>query len=107
MQEVATGKYHGHSSGGLNGVPPTDEIRPSVLSIPRTDANITLFVAMPLVSHWHIATRRQVAIAVALRVTTDMGQRARNDVIDPERHFATLNCRTAKDSFDHLVGGGE
>ena len=23
MQEVATGKYHGHSFGGLNGVPPT------------------------------------------------------------------------------------
>jgi hypothetical protein len=25
MQEVATGKYHGHSFGGLNGVPSTDE----------------------------------------------------------------------------------
>jgi hypothetical protein len=23
---------------------------------------------------------------------------------DPERHFATTNCRTAKGSFDHLVG---
>jgi hypothetical protein len=30
MQEVATGKYHGHSFGGLNGVPPTDEIGRSV-----------------------------------------------------------------------------
>ena len=43
MQEVATGKYHGHSFGGLNGVPPTDEIGRSVLLVRRTDATITLF----------------------------------------------------------------
>ena len=40
MQEVATGKYHGHSFGGLNGVPPTDEIGRSVLLVRRTDATI-------------------------------------------------------------------
>ena len=28
-----------------------------------------------------------------------------DDAIDPERHFATVNCRTAKTSLDHLVGG--
>ena len=55
MQEVATGKYHGHSFGGLNGVSPTDEIGRSVLSVRRTDATITFFVAMPLVSYWHKA----------------------------------------------------
>ena len=54
MQEVATGKYHGHSFGGLNGVPPTDEIGRSVLSVRRTDANL-YFVAMLLVSYWHLA----------------------------------------------------
>jgi len=27
-------------------------------------------------------------------------------VRDPSRHFGTLNCRIAKGSFDHLVGGG-
>jgi hypothetical protein len=26
---------------------------------------------------------------------------------DPLRHFATVACRIAKGSFDHLVGGGE
>ncbi len=26
--------------------------------------------------------------------------------IDPSLPFAALNCRTAKGSFDHLVGGG-
>jgi hypothetical protein len=31
------------------------------------------------------------------------GQRAQNDAIDPSRHFATINCRIAKGSFDHLV----
>jgi hypothetical protein len=44
MQEVATGKYHGHSFGGLNGVPPTDEIGRSVLSVRRTDATITFIL---------------------------------------------------------------
>ena len=42
MQEVATGKYHGHSFGGLNEVPPTDEIGRSDLSVRRTDATITV-----------------------------------------------------------------
>jgi hypothetical protein len=41
MQEVAMGKYHGHSFGSLNGVPPTDEIGRSVFSVRRTDATIT------------------------------------------------------------------
>jgi hypothetical protein len=27
--------------------------------------------------------------------------------IDPQRHFAATNCRSAKGLFDHLVGGGE
>jgi hypothetical protein len=31
----------------------------------------------------------------------------RNDAIDPERHFATANCRIAKGSFDHLVADRE
>ena len=62
MQEVATGKYHGHSFGGLNGVPPTDEIGRSVLSVRRTDATITFFVAMPLVSYWHKADITTVLI---------------------------------------------
>jgi hypothetical protein len=31
------------------------------------------------------------------------GSRA-NDAIDPQRHFAPVNCRTAKGLFDHLVG---
>ena len=44
MQKVATGKYHGHSFGGLNGVPPTDEIGRSVLSVRRTDATITFIL---------------------------------------------------------------
>ncbi len=44
MQEVATGKYHGHSFGGLNGVSPTDEIGRSVLSVRRTDATITFIL---------------------------------------------------------------
>jgi len=44
MQEVATGKYHGHSFGGLNEVPPTDEIDRSVLSVRRTDATITFIL---------------------------------------------------------------
>ena len=44
MQEVATGRYHGHSSGGLNGVPPTDEIGRSVLSVRRTDATIAFIL---------------------------------------------------------------
>jgi hypothetical protein len=44
MQEVATGKYHGHSFGDLNGVPPTDEIGRSVLSVRRTDATITFIL---------------------------------------------------------------
>jgi hypothetical protein len=44
MQEVATGKYHVNSFGGLNGVPPTDEIGRSVLSVRRTDATITFIL---------------------------------------------------------------
>ena len=44
MQEVATGKYHGHSFGGLNGVSPTDEIGRSVLSVRRIDATITFIL---------------------------------------------------------------
>lgn len=63
MQEVATGKYHGHSSGGLSGVPPTDEIGPSVLSVPRTDATITLFccdaVGLQLAHFGHLAAMRR------------------------------------------------
>jgi hypothetical protein len=63
MQEVATGKYHGHSSGGLTGVPPTDEIGPSVLSVPRTDATITLFccdaVGLQLAHFGHQAAMRR------------------------------------------------
>jgi hypothetical protein len=27
--------------------------------------------------------------------------------IDPQRHFAIVNCRIAKGSLDHLVGDGE
>jgi hypothetical protein len=30
-----------------------------------------------------------------------------NDVVDPSRHFGTANCRIAKGSFNHLVGGGK
>ena len=26
---------------------------------------------------------------------------------DPQRRFATVSCRIAKGSFDHLVGGGD
>jgi hypothetical protein len=26
---------------------------------------------------------------------------------DPERHFASVNCRTAKGLFDHFVGAAE
>jgi hypothetical protein len=34
MQEVATGKYHGHSFGGLNGVPqPMRSADPSYRSV--------------------------------------------------------------------------
>jgi hypothetical protein len=29
------------------------------------------------------------------------------DVPDPERHFATVNYRIAKGSFDHIGGGEE
>ena len=29
------------------------------------------------------------------------------EAIDPTRHFATVNCRIAKGSLDHLVGNGE
>jgi hypothetical protein len=28
-------------------------------------------------------------------------------VNDPQRHFATVNCRIAKGLFNHLVGDGE
>jgi len=28
-------------------------------------------------------------------------------VIDPKRHFGTLNCGNAKGSFDHLIGAGK
>jgi len=35
-----------------------------------------------------------------------VGSRA-NDVHDPERYFATANCRIAKGLFDHLVGAGD
>ena len=48
MQEVATGKYHGHSFGGLNW--PIRLIGPSY----RCHYNL-YFVAMPLVSYWHKA----------------------------------------------------
>ena len=53
---------------------------------------------------WPVATARQVAIAVANEGRTDMGQSGQNDAVDPQRHFATVNCRIAKGSFDHLVG---
>jgi len=33
--------------------------------------------------------------------------RARDDAIDPKRHFATINFCTAKGSFDLLIGNGE
>jgi len=33
--------------------------------------------------------------------------RGRNDAFDPQQTFATVNYRTAKGSFDHLVGGDE
>jgi hypothetical protein len=56
MQEVATGKYHGHTFGGLNGVPPTDEIGRSVLSVRRTDATITFILLRCRWSPiWHTA----------------------------------------------------
>jgi hypothetical protein len=55
MQEVATGKYHGHSSGGLSGVPP----------VPRTDATITLFCRDALVSNWHISDIRPQCAGVS------------------------------------------
>ena len=58
MQEVATGKYHGHSFGGLNGVSPTDEIGRSVLSVRRTDATITFILLRPLVSYWQILLQK-------------------------------------------------
>ena len=29
-----------------------------------------------------------------------------NDAIDPKRHFANVNYRSAKGLFDHLVGAG-
>ena len=32
---------------------------------------------------------------------------ARNVKNDPSRHFAIINCRIAKGSLDHLVGGGQ
>ena len=51
MQEVATGKYHGHSFGGLNEVPPTDEIGRSDLSVRRTDATITVGLLLALSGH--------------------------------------------------------
>jgi hypothetical protein len=31
----------------------------------------------------------------------------RHDVIDPQRHFATINWCIAKGSFNHLVGDGQ
>ena len=34
----------------------------------------------------------------------EIPSRARNDAVDPERHFATAIYRIAKGSFDHLVG---
>ena len=50
---------------------------------------------------------QHVASTVAIGGRADIGQSARNDVIDPERHFDALNNRTAKRLFDHLVGGHE
>jgi len=32
---------------------------------------------------------------------------AESDVLDPSRHFGTVNCRTAKGLFDHAVGAAE
>jgi hypothetical protein len=49
----------------------------------------------------------RVAGLVVIGGRTDIGQNAENDVVDPKRHFATINYRIAKGLFDHLVGGGE
>jgi hypothetical protein len=38
---------------------------------------------------------------VVIERGTDIGKIGQNDVRDPERHFATVNCRIAKGSFDH------
>jgi hypothetical protein len=78
MQEVATGKYHGHSFGGLNGVPPTDEIGRSVLLVRRTDATITFIllrcrwspIGTKRTSNWHPAMSAfggKADIAVSMR----------------------------------------
>jgi hypothetical protein len=50
---------------------------------------------------------RLVAIPVAFGVIADIGQNAEIVAFDPERRFATVNCRIAKGLFDHLVGDGE
>jgi hypothetical protein len=39
-----------------------------------------------------------------LRVKQTPSGRGESVVLDPQRHFATVNCRNAKVSFDYFVG---
>jgi hypothetical protein len=66
MQEVATGKYHGHSFGGLNW--PIRLIGPSY----RCHYNL-YFVAMPLVSYWHLADIQRCFAMSAFGGKADIG----------------------------------
>jgi hypothetical protein len=63
MQEVATGKYHGHSFGGLNGGPSY-----------RCHYNL-YFVAMPLVSYWHKADIARLSSDVRFWGKADINKR--------------------------------
>jgi hypothetical protein len=54
--------------------------------------------------HLSSGDARLVAIPVAFGVIADIGQNAEIDAPDPLRQFATVICRTAKGSLDHLVG---
>jgi hypothetical protein len=51
-----------------------------------------------------LVTLRHSSAIRSLSGRTDIGQGARNDAIDPSRHFATVKCCTAKGSFALMLG---
>ena len=85
---------------------PPSENRPYTWLHPNASQKVRFALAPRAPSiHGPFRPFRQVAGSVVIGVIADIGRSAQNDAVDPSRHFATVICRTAKDTCALDVGG--
>jgi hypothetical protein len=76
--------------------------------IKLADLQYRIFAASAHGGSWPISAAPVVCLRVRCRAQSSRALGwAGAAVDDPQRHFATINCRIAKGLFNHLVGDGE